>query len=117
MRLRPLAFAFCAATAASPAAWAQLTSSTPSASLESMSAGAGRSLSTRGIASGLKLGDEAILHAGVFADIGYDSNVFYGSAGQETSAVLHVMPRLEITNAERDGSVPSGTYYDLTGTV
>ena len=94
----------------------QLTSSAP-ASLESMSAGAGRSLTTRGIASGLKLGDEAILHAGVFADIGYDSNVFYGSSGQQTSGVLHVMPRLEITNAERDGSIPSGTYYDLVGSV
>jgi len=82
-----------------------------------MSTGAGRSLSTRGIASGLKLGDEAILHAGVFADVGYDSNVFYGSASQETSAVMHVMPRLEITNAERDGSVPSGTYYDLSASV
>jgi hypothetical protein len=94
----------------------QLTSSAP-ASLETMASGAGRSLSTRGIASGLKLGDEAILHAGVFADVGYDSNVFYGSSGQQTSAVLHVTPRLEITNAERDGSIPSGTYYDLVGSV
>jgi hypothetical protein len=113
MRLRPLVFAFCAATAASAAARAQmqLTSSAP-ASLESMSAGAGRSLSSKGVASGLKLGDEAILHAGVFADIGYDSNVFY-SGSQQTSAVLHVSPRLEITNAERNGSIPGGTYYDL----
>jgi hypothetical protein len=78
-----------------------------------MSAGAGRYLSSKGVASGLKLGDEAILHAGVFADVGYDSNVFY-SGGQQTSAVLHVSPRLEITNAERDGSVPGGTYYDVT---
>jgi len=82
-----------------------------------MSAGAGRSLTTRGIASGLKLGDEAILHAGVFADFGYDSNVFYGSNTQNTSPVLHVTPRLEITNAERDGTIPSGTYYDLVGSV
>jgi hypothetical protein len=118
MRLRPLALAFCAAFAASPVAWAQmqLTSSAP-ASLETMSAGAGRSLTTRGIASGLKLGDEAILHAGVFADVGYDTNVFYGSNSQQGSGVLHVMPRLEITNAERDGSIPSGTYYDLVGSV
>lgn len=89
----------------------QLTSSSPAA-LETISSGAGRSLTTRGIASGLKLGDEAILHAGVFADIGYDSNVFYGS-NQQTSAVMHISPRLEITNAERDGSVPSGTYYSI----
>jgi hypothetical protein len=94
----------------------QLTSSGPSVSLESMSAGAGRNLSSKGVASGLKLGDEAILHAGVFADIGYDSNVFYGTS-QETSAVLHVTPRLELTNAERDGSVPGGAYYDLSAAV
>jgi hypothetical protein len=95
----------------------QLTSSAGSQPLETMSSGAGRNLSTRGIASGLKLGDEAILHAGVFADVGYDSNVFYGSGSQATSAVLHVTPRLEITNAERDGSIPSGTYYDLSAAV
>ena len=82
-----------------------------------MSSGAGRSLTTRGIASGLKLGDEAILHAGVFADFGYDSNVFYGSNSENTSPVLHITPRLELTNAERDGSIPSGTYYDLVGSV
>ena len=93
-----------------------LTSSTGPA-LETMSSGAGRQLVTKGLASGLKLGDEAILHAGVFGDIGYDSNVFYGSGSQETSAVMHIMPRLEITNAERDGSVPTGTYYDLVGSV
>jgi hypothetical protein len=118
MRLRPLALAFGIAFAASPSAWAQmqLTSSSGPA-LESMSVGAGRQLTTKGLASGLKLGDEAILHAGVFADIGYDSNVFYGSTDQGTSAVLHVTPRLEITNAERDGSVPAGTYYDLVGSV
>jgi hypothetical protein len=53
----------------------------------------------------------------VFADVGYDSNVFYGSGSQETSAVMHVMPRLEITNAERDGTIPSGTYYNLSASV
>lgn len=119
MRLRPLALAFCAAFAASPVAWAQmqLTSSTANQPLETMSSGVARTLSTHGIASGLKLGDEAILHAGVFADVGYDSNVFYGSGSQATSAVMHVTPRLEITNAERDGSIPSGTYYDLSAAV
>ena len=116
MRLRPLAFAFTAAFALSPAAWAQvqLVSATGNASLESMALGAGRQLSTKGLASGLKLGDEAILHASLFADVGYDTNVFYGP-GQTTSPapVLHVAPRVEITNAERDGTKPSGTYYDV----
>jgi hypothetical protein len=104
--------------AASPLAWGQmqLTSTTGLVPLETLSTGKGRNLTTRGIASGLKLGDEAILHAGITADVGYDTNVFYGSA-EKGSAVLHVGPRIEITNAERGGAVPSGTYYDLGASV
>jgi hypothetical protein len=95
----------------------QLTSSAGPA-LETLSVGGGRSLTNRGLASGLKLGEGAILHAGIFADIGYDSNVFYAtSSSDKTSPVLHVTPRLEITNAERDGSIPGGTYYDLAASV
>lgn len=121
MRLRPLVLATSLVLGTGSSAWAQmqLTSSAAPA-LETMSVGAGRSLTTRGLASGLKLGDGNILHAGVFADVGYDSNVFYGSSstgGETPSAVLHITPRLELTNAERDGTVPSGTYYDLVGSV
>lgn len=103
--------------AASPLAWAQtqLTSAT-APNLESLSLGQGSSLTTRGLASGLKLGDDAILHAAVTADIGYDSNVFYGT-DQQSSAVLHLTPRLSISNAERGGAIPSGTYFDLNAAV
>jgi hypothetical protein len=94
----------------------QLSSSTAPA-LESMSLGAGRQLATKGLASGLKLSDGATLHAALFADIGYDSNVFYDNTTQKTSPVLHITPRLEITNAERDGTIPSGTYYDVYGSL
>lgn len=95
----------------------QLTSSAPP-SLESMSAGQGRYLTTRGLASGLKLSEDVILHAGLFADIGYDSNVFYSSsATAKSSPVLHLTPKLELTNAERDGSIPQGTYYDVFATL
>lgn len=119
MRLRPLVLAFTLVlgTSASARAQMQLTSSKGPA-LETMSVGAGRSLTARGLASGLKLGEGTILHAGVFGDIGYDSNVFYGSSGSDKSSpVYHITPRLEITNAERDGTQPSGTYYDLVGSV
>ena len=92
----------------------QLTSSSVGPSLESMSSGAGRQLTTKGLATGIKLGEEAVLHASLFADVGYDSNVFYASNVDTSPApVLHVAPKLQISNAERDGSVPSGTYYDL----
>jgi hypothetical protein len=90
-------------------------------SLESLSVGGGRNLSAAGLASGLKLGESAILHVGLLADVGYDTNVFYSASaeGQEPkpSAILHVTPRLEIANSERDGSVPSGTYYNLTASI
>ena len=113
MRLRPLALAFGAAFAASPAAWAQQQLQSASGlPLESIAAGSHRQLTTRGLASGLKLGDEAILHAALYADLGYDTNVYYSSTSR-SSAVLHIGPRLEITNAERDGTKPSGTYYDV----
>jgi hypothetical protein len=125
MRPRPLALAFGVAFAVSPAAWAQMqvtSASGPSMqltsasapSLESIAAGTGRQLTTSGLASGLKLGEEAILHAALYADLGYDTNVYY-SAGSTSkpAAVLHIGPRLEITNAERDGTKPSGTYYDV----
>jgi hypothetical protein len=123
--------AFSIALGASSSAWAQmqLTSSTAPA-LETMSVGAGRNLTNKGLASGLKLGEGAILHAAIFADIGYDSNVFFATPptttaadGSVTSAsvkdapVLHITPRLEITNAERDGSIPGGTYYDLAASL
>ncbi|MBN2575127.1 MAG: hypothetical protein JXP73_11250 [Deltaproteobacteria bacterium] len=115
MRFRPLALAFGAAFAASPAAWAQLQLvSSQGPSLESLSIGMGRQLSTKGLATGLKLGEAAILHASLFADVGYDTNVFYGTSdGTKPAPVLHLGPRLEITNAERDGSIPGGTYYDV----
>lgn len=119
MRLRPLVLAFGAAFALSPPAWAQLqliSSSGPS--LESLSIGMGRQLSTKGLATGLKLGEAAILHASLFADVGYDTNVFYAmSDSTKPAPVLHVGPRLEITNAERDGSIPGGTYYDVSAGV
>jgi hypothetical protein len=58
------------------------------------------------------------LHAGLFADVGYDANVFYGpSQGQKAAPVLHIMPKLEISNAERDGTIPSGTHYVLFATL
>src|SRR5512134_868245 len=117
MRPRPLAYALSASLAAlavSPAAWAQYQLTSASAlSLETLSSGMGRQLTTQGLASGLKLGESAILHAALFADIGYDTNVLYNNQDSRSAAVLHVGPRLSITNAERDGTRPSGIYYDV----
>lgn len=117
MRLRPLVYAIgalAATFAVSPAAWGQYQLSSSSAmSLETLSTGMGRQLTMQGLASGLKLGESAILHAGLYADVGYDTNVLYTpDDNQKSAAVLHVGPRLEINNAERDGTRPS-IYYDV----
>ena len=115
MTCRPVAIAFATVLAVSSTAWAQAiaTPGEVGPSLEMLASGASRGT---GVATGLKLGDEAILHAGVFADIGYDTNVFY-SRDQRSSAVLHLLPKLELSNAERDGSVPSLTHYIIFATL
>src|SRR5512140_1207239 len=113
MRLRPLVIAILAASAVSPTAWAQLTTH-DGVPLESLSVGLGRQVTSKGLASGLKLGESAMLHASLSADVGYDTNVLYTpSSDAKPAAVLHVSPRLEINNAERDGSRPTGSYYEL----
>jgi hypothetical protein len=80
-------------------------------SLESMSYGL-QGISPHNGPVGAKLGEGTLLHAALGADIGYDSNVFY-SQNPTSATVAHVTPAIDISNAERDGSVPDGVYYDL----
>ena len=58
------------------------------------------------------MGESAMLHAGVAAEGGYDSNVFYSEAASRRR-MLRVTPFLQLTNATRTGAVPSGVYFDL----
>jgi hypothetical protein len=67
--------------------------------------------------TGLKVGDDSILHAGLGVSVGYDSNVYYSPETPKTSPVMFVNPNLELTNAERDGTKPSGVFYDLTASA
>jgi hypothetical protein len=60
---------------------------------------------------GARLGEGALLHAALGADIGYDSNVFYQQT-PTSAAVVHVTPAVDINNGERDGSVPD-VFYNL----
>jgi hypothetical protein len=47
-------------------------------------------------------------------EAGYDTNVFYSDASaKQGSPILRVTPFLGLTNATRNGAVPSGVYYDL----
>jgi len=79
--------------------------------LESMSYGLG-GISPRSGPIGARLGESSLLHAALGADVGYDSNVFY-SHTPTSATVAHVTPALDLSNGERDGSMPDGAYYDL----
>lgn len=64
--------------------------------------------------NGLQLSETVLMHAGVGAEAGYDTNVFYGDKGHTVgSPIVRVVPYIEFTNATRSGDVPSGVYFDL----
>jgi len=69
---------------------------------------------------GVKLSDTNILHVGVAAEGGYDTNVFYNDQttatnpnGPQSSAVVRVIPSFIITNTGRDGTERSAVVYTL----
>jgi hypothetical protein len=55
---------------------------------------------------GMRVGEGVYLRAGVAAEAGYDSNVFYSQDDPVDSATLRVTPSLELTNMNRDGTAP-----------
>ncbi len=67
---------------------------------------------------GIRVGDNAVLHAGVTTEVGYDTNVFYDNSSRIESAVLRVTSTLELTNASRDPSIRSTALtYSLAGAL
>lgn len=88
----------------------------------------GRALAQNAMSSGpagdigVKLGDNTYLHAGVTAEAGWDTNVFYNDKPTDTngvaqtptsSAILQVIPSFLITNNGRDGKPQSPAVYTL----
>jgi len=69
--------------------------------------------------NGLLLSDGALMHAGVTAEGGYDSNVFYDDTpgNKYASSLLRITPFAEITNTARNGDVPSGLFFDARATL
>jgi hypothetical protein len=55
---------------------------------------------------GFRVGESTYLRAGVAAEAGYDTNVFYNDVNRQESATLRVTPSIEITNSMRDGNSP-----------
>lgn len=66
---------------------------------------------------GAKLSESAVLHLGLGAEAGYDSNVFYSQTNIVSAPVVRVIPFIQLTNATRGGAPPAGTFYDLSATL
>jgi hypothetical protein len=64
--------------------------------------------------TGINLGEGVLMHVGLGAEAGYDSNVFYGSSSIPGAVIGSPILRFtgfgEITNASRSGSVPALSY-------
>ena len=112
MRLRLSVPLVCLACGVTSVAWGQTGMTSASGpTLESMSYGF-QGIGPHNGPVGAKLGEGTLLHAALGADVGYDSNVFYQHT-PTSATVAHVTPALDLSNGERDGSVPDGVYYDL----
>jgi len=77
--------------------------------------------------TGVTVSDGVYLHAGIGAEMGYDSNVFYqssavaqsvpGQQGIVSAPILRVVPFLEINNQVRGSGTPTGLFFDLAATL
>src|SRR5215831_16677125 len=62
--------------------------------------------------TGIQVSDGVLLHAGIGAEFGYDTNVFYAPVNEIGSSILRVMPYLDLTNATRTGPVSKELTFD-----
>jgi hypothetical protein len=66
---------------------------------------------------GMQVGEGVYLHAGVGAEGGYDSNVFYNDQQRASAALIRVTPYLNLTNTTRSGQAPSGLLFDARASL
>jgi len=80
---------------------------------------------------GVRLSESSVLHVGVSAEAGFDSNVFYSSSNPVQSAMTRVVPTFILTNADRqtsfgptgnpvvaiEHSAPAAVMYSLSGSL
>jgi hypothetical protein len=62
--------------------------------------------------TGIQLSDDLLLHVGIGAEYGYDTNVFYSNTDTQGSSIIRVLPYLELTNASRNGPTASNVTFD-----
>jgi hypothetical protein len=63
--------------------------------------------------TGIQLSEGVLLHAGVGAEFGYDSNVYYDPYNPISSAIIRVLPYAELTNASRNGPASTPLTFDV----
>jgi hypothetical protein len=62
--------------------------------------------------TGIQVAEGVLLHVGLGAEFGYDSNVFYSHTNLTGSSILRVMPFLDLSNATRTGPVSKELTFD-----
>src|SRR6185312_1111625 len=62
--------------------------------------------------TGIQVSDTLLLHAGVGAEAGYDTNVYYDPTKPIGSSIFRVMPFVELTNGTRSGPVRTQFVFD-----
>lgn len=62
--------------------------------------------------TGIQVSDGLLLHAGIGAEAGYDTNVYYDSTKPLGSSIFRVLPYAELSNATRNGPVTSRLTFD-----
>ena len=63
--------------------------------------------------TGIQVSDGVLLHAGIGAEIGYDTNVFYAATDAVGATIIRVMPYAELTNATRTGAASNMFTFDI----
>lgn len=66
-----------------------------------------------GATTGVQISDGVLMHVGIGAEVGYDSNVFYKEVDPTGSPIMRILPWVELTNGTRTGAAPSGVYFNL----
>src|SRR6185437_5437472 len=62
--------------------------------------------------TGVQVAEGVLLHSGVGVEAGYDTNVLYAQTNPEGSALIRVMPYLDLTNATRTGPASKTLTFD-----
>lgn len=112
LRISTSIVALAASAGLAGSAHAQLTSTSGFQGSETLGAATPRNTDT-----GVKLSEDTLLHIGIGAEAGYDSNVFYEEDDPTGAPLVRVTPSIELTNQGRDGSIPSGVFYNLAASL